>query len=178
MGSLCAAAMKYSVLLVVLLLAVCGDCRIPRGSKREEKGPRVWHQSVTETETECGNFTSLYREEKPSQLCTEVNNTLCVCSTRNTVTRDGETQVEEDAEWSFKCGTCKLRLVFDEKENEDEDRTQKKKKQKMTKSEKKRIQERSKMRRKIKGKQQNKKEKTKRKRNEKKDSPAEPRNDQ
>ena len=125
------------------MLVVCGDCRIPRGSKRGEKGPRVWHQSVTETETECGNFTSLYREEKPSELCTEVtsmqginprykiiiiiisvclgmqlrymyskvNNTLCVCSTRNTVTRDGETQVEEDAEWLFKCGTCELKLV-------------------------------------------------------------------
>merc|ERR1711915_791667 len=158
----------------VLLLVVCGDCGVPRGKKRAEKGPRVWHLAVTETETDCGNFTSLYREEKPSELCTEVNSSLCVCSTRNTVTRDGETQVEDDAEWSFKCGTCELRLVFDEKENGDKDRTQKKKKQKMTKSEKKRIQERSKMRRKIKGKQQNKKEKSKRKRNEKRVSPAEP----
>merc|ERR1712048_816000 len=175
MGSLCAAAMKYSVLFVAILLVVCGDCKVPRG-KRQEKGPRVWH--LTETETDCGNFTSLYGEEKPSELCNEVNVTLCLCSTRNTVTIDGETQVEEGAEWSFKCGSCELRLVFDEKEDGDKKRTQKKKKQKMTKSEKKRIQERSKMRRKIKGKQQNKKEKTKRKRNEKKASPAEPRNDQ
>merc|ERR1712183_865803 len=117
MGSLFAAAMKYSVLFVVLLLVVCGDCRSPKGNKRQEKGPRVWHLAVTETETDWGNFSSLYREEKPSELCTEVNSSLCVCSTRNTVTRDGETQVEDDAEWSFKCGTCELRLVFDEKEN-------------------------------------------------------------
>merc|ERR1719507_2523693 len=164
--------MKHSVLLGVSLLVVCGDCRVPRGSQR------VWHLATTETETECGNFTSLYREEKPSELCTEVGGSLCVCSTRNTFTRDGETQVEEEAEWAFKCGSCELRLVFEEKENEEKDRTQKKKKPKMTKSEKKRIQERSKMRRKIKSKQQNKKEKTNRKRNEKKDSPAEPRNDQ
>merc|ERR1711934_959547 len=172
MGSLGAAAMKYSALLLVLVLVVGGDCRLTKANKREERGARVWHLAVTETETDCGNYTSLYREEKPSELCTEVNSSLCVCSTRNTVNRDGETQVEEDAEWSFKCGSCELKLVFDEKENGDKDRTQKKKKQKMTKSEKKRIQERSKMRRKIKGKQQNKKEKTKRKRNEKKESPA------
>merc|ERR1712241_1369113 len=175
MGSLYAAAMKDFVLFVVLLLVVCGDCKVPRGRK-PEKGPRVWHGA--ETESDCGNFTSLYREEKPSELCNEVNISLCLCITRNTVIIDGETEVEEEAEWSFKCGSCEMRLVFDEMEDGDKKRTQKKKKPKMTKSEKKRIQERSKMRRKIKGKQQNKKEKTKRKRNEKKNSPAEPRNDQ
>merc|ERR1711994_1180234 len=106
------------------------------------------------------------------------NISLCLCITRNTVIIDGETEGEEEAEWSFKCGSCEMRLVFDEMEDGDKKRTQKKKKQKMTKSEKKRIQERSKMRRRIKGKQQNKKEKSKRKRNEKKESPAEPRNDQ
>merc|ERR1711879_601208 len=173
MGSLSAAAMKYPVLFVVLLLVVCGDCKVPRGRK-PEKGPRVWH--LTETETDCGNFTSLYREEKPSELCNEVNVSLCLCSTRNTVIIDGETEVEEGAQWSFKCGSCELRLVFDEMEDGDKKRTQKKKKPKMSKSEKKRIQERSKMRRRIKDKQQNKKERTKRKRNEKKDLPAEPRN--
>ena len=56
-------------MFVVLLLVVCGDCKVPRGRK-PEKGPRVWH--LTETETDCGNFTSLYREEKPSELCNEV----------------------------------------------------------------------------------------------------------
>merc|ERR1711994_737613 len=178
MGSLFTAAMKFPVLFVAVVLVVSTDCRVTRGRARQEKGPRVWHLSETETETDCGNFTSLYREEKPSELCNEVNGTLCVCGTRNTVESDGEIQVEEGAEWSFKCGSCELRLVFDEKEDGDKKRTQKKKKQKMTKSEKKRIQERSKMRRKIKGKQQNKKEKSKRKRNEKKESPAEPRNDQ
>merc|ERR1711874_11807 len=178
MGSLFAPAMKYPVLFVAVVLVVSTDCRAARGRARQEKGPRVWHLSETETETECGNFTSLYREEKPSELCNEVNATLCVCSTRNTVESDGEILVEEGAEWSFKCGSCELRLVFDEKEKGDKDKTQTKKKQKITKSEKKRIQERSKMRRRIKGKQQNKKEKTKRKRNEKKNSPAEPRNDQ
>merc|ERR1712183_98492 len=146
MGSLFAAAMKYSVLFVVLLLVVCGDCRSPKGNKRQEKGPRVWHLAVTETETDCGNFTSLYREEKPSELCNEVNGYLCLCSTRNTVIIDGETEVEEGAQWSFKCGSCELRLVFDEMEDGDKKRTQKKKKPKMSKTEKKRIQERSKMR--------------------------------
>merc|ERR1712210_431028 len=163
MGSLGAAAMKCSALIVVLLLVVCGDCRGTRGNKRQEKkGARVWHLAVTETETECGNFTSLYREEKPAELCTEVNSSLCVCSTRNTLTKDGETQVEEDAEWSFKCGSCELRLVFDEKENGDKDKTQKKKKEKMTKSEKKRIQERSKVNNKTRKKKPREKE-TKRK---------------
>ena len=41
----------------------------------------------------------------------QVGGSLCVCSTRNTLTRDGETQVEEEAEWAFKCGSCELRLV-------------------------------------------------------------------
>ena len=52
---------------------VSTDCRVTRGRARQEKGPRVWHLSETETETDCGNFTSLYREEKPSELCNEVS---------------------------------------------------------------------------------------------------------
>ena len=57
-------------MFVVFFLVLCGDCKVPRGRK-PEKGPRVWH--LTETETDCGNFTSLYREEKPSELCNEVH---------------------------------------------------------------------------------------------------------
>ena len=60
-------------MFVVFLLVVCSDCKVPRGRK-PEKGPRVWH--LTETETDCGNFTSLYRDEKPSELCNEVCNVL------------------------------------------------------------------------------------------------------
>ena len=59
--------------MLVLVLVVGGDCRLTKANKREERGARVWHLAVTETETDCGNYTSLYREEKPSELCTEVS---------------------------------------------------------------------------------------------------------
>ena len=75
------------------------------------RGSRVWHQA--ETEEECGNFTSIFQEEKPSELCTEVdtNSTLCLCSTRDTTTEEGEVTVKVEASWTFKCGTCQMKLM-------------------------------------------------------------------
>ena len=71
---------------------VCGDCKVPRGRK-PEKGPRVWH--LTETETDCGNFTSLYREEKPSELCNEVYSIYYI-AWRESINQDTLTMIKKN----------------------------------------------------------------------------------
>ena len=53
-------------MLVVLLLCVCGESK----PSKPGRSARVWHEA--ETEEDCGNFTSLHSDEKPSELCTEV----------------------------------------------------------------------------------------------------------
>ena len=40
------------------------------GKDRSQTTKRVWH--VAETVEGCGNYTELFSEEKPSELCTEV----------------------------------------------------------------------------------------------------------
>merc|ERR1712179_248309 len=176
MGSHSCPAMKNLLVLVVLLLCVCGESK----PSKPARSARVWHEAGTEED--CGNFTSLHSDEKPSELCTEVeiNTTVCLCTTRDTTIKETETIVNTEVEWTFKCGTCQMKLFFDEKENE-ENKTGRKKKgrqnKKMTKAEKKRMQERTKMRKKMKGKQQNKREKTRNKRNDKKTQSAQPRTD-
>merc|ERR1711994_1187631 len=179
MGSHSCPAMKNLLVLVVLLLCVCGESK----PSKPARSARVWHEA--ETEEDCGNFTSLRSDEKPSELCTEqveINTTVCLCTTRDTTIKETETIVNTEVEWTFKCGTCQMKLFFDEKENEENKTGRRKKKgqqnKKMTKAEKKRMQERTKMRKKMKGKQQNKREKTRNKRNDKKTQSAQPRTDQ
>merc|ERR1711997_1283873 len=106
MGILRAAAMKSLFLAVLVVLVESGEAK-PSRSRRPEKGARVWH--VAESEEQCGNTTSLSREEKPSALCNEVNVTFCLCTTRDTKTstttnttedtedtEEGEIQVKEE----------------------------------------------------------------------------------
>merc|ERR1711879_227070 len=95
---------------------------------------RVWHEA--ETEEDCGNFTSLHSDEKPSELCTEqveINTTVCLCTTRDTAIKETETIVNTEVEWTFKCGTCQMKLFFDEKENEENKTGGEKKKKKKKK---------------------------------------------
>jgi len=105
-----------------------------RMNGRDSKGERVWH--FAESEEECGNYTELYqRLDKPYDLCSEVNVTMNICSTRDTevMTMEGEDTEEteaaaeprhhdeedhdhdmytpkDEAEWDFKSGTCVFRL--------------------------------------------------------------------
>merc|ERR1712241_872580 len=160
MGTHSLSAMKP--LLAVLLVSVSVRSKPARGNK-------VWHES--DTEEECGNFTSLFKEEKPSELCTELNTntTVCSCSTRDITMEEGETTINTEAQWVFKCGTCQMKLILDENENgeknEEGGRKKNQKKKKLTKAERKRVQERAKMRKRKKG-------------NDKKSQPVQPRTDQ
>merc|ERR1711862_421637 len=49
-----------------------------------DKGERVWH--VAASEEECGDVNTTFHQshEKPHDLCTEVNVTISVCTTRDT----------------------------------------------------------------------------------------------
>merc|ERR1712156_450131 len=95
----------------------------------------------------------------------EINTTVCLCTTRDTTIKETETIVNTEVEWTFKCGTCQMKLFFDEKENEENKTGRRKKKGQQNK----------KMTKKMKGKQQNKREKTRNKRNDKKTQSAQPR---
>jgi len=141
-----------------------------------DKGERVWH--VAASEEECGDVNTTFHQshEKPHDLCSEVNVTISVCTTRDTEVlksmeddaedvaeprhEDGEDHhhdhdvyvPKEDAEWDFKTGTCVFKLSMDD---EDEDNEKKKvTRKKPTKAEKKRQQDRSKMRKKLKHKEE------------------------
>merc|ERR1712157_365707 len=60
-------------------------------------GERVWH--LAESEEECGNYTELYqRHDKPYDLCSEVNVTMNICSTRDTDKVMPSEMVEGDKE--------------------------------------------------------------------------------
>jgi len=120
-----------------------------RAGARDSKGERVWH--LVESEEECGNYSELYQShEKPYDLCSEVNLTMNICSTRDTdkvmpsemVKEDEETDAaeprheghdhdeedhehkmyapREDAEWEFKTGTCVFRLHMEKEESSEE----------------------------------------------------------
>merc|ERR1712029_1131891 len=144
--------------------------------RHQDKGERVWH--VAASQEECGDVNTTFHQshEKPHDLCTEVNVTISVCTTRDTevlksMEDDAEDEAEprhedgednyhdhdvyvpkEDAEWDFKTGTCVFKLSMDD---EDEDNEKKKvTRKKPTKAEKKRQQERSKMRKKLKHKEE------------------------
>jgi len=120
-----------------------------RAGARDSKGERVWH--LAESEEECGDYSELYQSnEKPYDLCSEVNVTMNICSTRDTdkvmpsemVEEDEETAAaeprheghdhdeedhkhkmyapREDAEWEFKTGTCVFRLHMEKEESDEE----------------------------------------------------------
>merc|ERR1712228_304882 len=95
---------------------------------------RVWH--VAEEEGQCGKYTKLMEEEKPSDLCTEENLQVCICATKDDISSGS-------AVWSFRCGSCDLkwRPVKDE--------AQKEKRKAAQQEKKKRRMERMKMRRKM-----------------------------
>merc|ERR1712209_348899 len=125
--------------------------------RHQDKGERVWH--VAASQEECGNVNSTFHQshEKPHDLCSEVNATISVCTTRDTevlksMEDDADDEAEprhdddedhdhevfvpkEDAEWDFKTGTCVFKLSMDD---EDEDNEKKKvTRKKPTKAEKK-----------------------------------------
>merc|ERR1711868_7424 len=120
--------------------------------RHQDKGERVWHLAASQEE--CGDVNSTFHQsyEKPHDLCTEVNVTISVCTTRDTeVLKSMEDDADdhhhdhdvyapkEDAEWDFKTGTCVFKLSMDD---EDEDNEKKKvTRKKPTKAEKKRQQD-------------------------------------
>merc|ERR1712233_257852 len=115
-----------------------------RMPKHGDKGERVWH--IAASEEECGDASAtLYqRHDKPYDLCSEVNTTINVCTTRDTemvpatavdVDEDvdeSENEIEarhdmdevyqpkEGAEWDFKTGTCVFRLSMEHEEGEED----------------------------------------------------------
>merc|ERR1712117_901424 len=200
--------------LLVLLLVACvlveGRSRGRKGGRgrdgvgnkptkqvrHHDKGERVWHVAASQEECGDGNSTFHQSHDKPHDLCTEVNATISICTTRNTevlesMEEDAEDEAEprhdddedhdhdvyvpkEDAEWDFKTGRCVFKLSMDE-EDEDSGKDKKTAKpKKATKAEKKRQQDRSKMRRKLKQKEDTKGRSHKHKKN-KKHGGAQPR---
>eukprot|EP00090_Calanus_glacialis_P045527 TRINITY_DN8504_c0_g1_i1.p2 TRINITY_DN8504_c0_g1~~TRINITY_DN8504_c0_g1_i1.p2 ORF type:complete len:158 (-),score=58.29 TRINITY_DN8504_c0_g1_i1:92-565(-) len=132
--------MKLSValtFLVVCLLLVSAEGR-RNGKRRGGRGmaakKRVWH--VAEDKEQCGNYTKLMEEEKPTDLCTEENTQVCICATKDDLSTG-------NAVWQFRCGSCDLkwRPVKDE--------AQKEKRKSVAQEKKKRRMERMKMRRKL-----------------------------
>merc|ERR1711923_626845 len=146
--------------------------------RHQDKGERVWH--VAASQEECGDVNSTFHQshEKPHDLCTEVNVTISVCTTRDTevlksMEDDADDEAEprhdddedhdhevfvpkEDAEWDFKTGTCVFKLSMDDEDEESGKDKKRSKNKKPTKAEKKRQQDRSKMRRKLKQKEDTK----------------------
>merc|ERR1712233_174204 len=142
--------------------------------KHGDKGERVWH--IAASEEECGDASAtLYQShDKPYDLCSEVNTTINVCTTRDTemvpatavdVDEDvdeSENEIEarhdmdevyqpkEGAEWDFKTGTCVFRLSMEHEEGEeDHDHEHSRKKKKVNKAQKKRMVGRAKLRQKV-----------------------------
>merc|ERR1712053_68896 len=109
-----------------------------------DKGERVWH--VAASKEECGDASAiLYQShDKPYDLCSEVNTTINVCTTRDTEmvpapTVDVDEEVDESeneiearhdmdevyqpkegAEWDFKTGTCVFRLSMEHEEGDED----------------------------------------------------------
>merc|ERR1712106_1256286 len=141
-------AMKVALTLIALcflLLSVEGRGNGKRrGGRNVGAKKRVWH--VAEEEEQCGKYTKLMEEEKPTDLCTEENTQVCICVTKDDVS-------EGSAVWQFKCGSCDLkwRPVKDE--------AQKEKRKSAAQEKRKRRMERMKMRRKLNKKSKGKAEK-------------------
>merc|ERR1712130_694960 len=150
--------------------------RMPRHG---DKGERVWH--IAASEEECGDASAtLYQShDKPYDLCSEVNTTINVCTTRDTemvpaTTVDVDEDVDESeneiearhdmnevyqpkegAEWDFKTGTCVFRLSMEHEEGEEDHdhehsrKKKNKKNKKVNKAQKKRMVRRAKLRQKV-----------------------------
>merc|ERR1711902_77773 len=200
----------FLVLLLVACVLVQARSRGRKGGKgrdgsqekpikqgrHHDKGERVWHVAASQEECGDGNTTFHQSHEKPHDLCTEVNATISVCTTRDTevlesMEDDAEDEAEprhdddedhdhdvyvpkEDAEWDFKTGTCVFKLSLDGDEEDSGKDKKRSKNKKPTKAEKKRQQDRSKMRRKLKQKDDTKGRSNKHKKN-KKHGGAQPR---
>merc|ERR1711979_85235 len=84
-----------------------------------------------------GNYTELYSEEKPSDLCEEANTTFCICAARENIAE--ENNVTEQPTWQFRCGACQLKwsVEKDEDESMEEEKKVKEKKGKKEKNSKK-----------------------------------------
>merc|ERR1711872_1035935 len=148
--------MKLSVaLLCVCLLAYSEGRRNgkKRGGKSMTARKRVWH--VAEKEEQCGKYTKLMEEEKPTDLCKEENVQICICATKDDVSSG-------NAVWSFRCGSCEI------KRRPVKDEAQKEKKKALAKEKRKRKLERMKMRQKLKKKSKAKAEKARKRKNRKK----------
>merc|ERR1712130_1061896 len=144
-----------------------------------DKGERVWH--IAASEEECGDASAtLYQShDKPYDLCSEVNTTINVCTTRDTEmvpattvdvaeeVDESENEIEarhdmdevyqpkEGAEWVFKTGTCVFRLSMEHEEGEEDHdhehsrKKKNKKNKKVNKAQKKRMVGRAKLRQKV-----------------------------
>merc|ERR1712130_42760 len=144
-----------------------------------DKGERVWH--IAASEEECGDASAtLYQShDKPYDLCSEVNTTINVCTTRDTEmvpattvdvaeeVDESENEIEarhdmdevyqpkEGAEWDFKTGTCVFRLSMEHEEGEEDHdhehsrKKKNKKNKKVNKAQKKRMVGRAKLRQKV-----------------------------
>merc|ERR1712002_225259 len=140
--------------LCSLLLCVEGGRNGRRGGRKVGGARRkVWH--VAEEEEQCGKYTKLMEEEKPTDLCKEENVQICICATKDDVSSG-------NAIWSFRCGSCEIkwRPVKDE--------AQKEKRKALAKEKRKRKLERMKMRQKLKKKSKAKAEKARKRKNRKK----------
>merc|ERR1712079_295361 len=106
---------------------------------------------------ECGTFAhgDLHqRDSRPHELCTAVNQTLLICSTRDTEAQQlaGEVEPEpepegeeehhhlwvprEDAEWDFKTGVCEFKLHIEKEDDDEEEGSTLKRKRKNPKNKK------------------------------------------
>merc|ERR1712233_291147 len=150
-----------------------------RMPKHGDKVERVWH--IAASEEECGDASAtLYlSHDKPYDLCSEVNTTINVCTTRDTEmvpatavdmdedVDESENEIEarhdmdevyqpkEGAEWDFKTGTCVFRLSMEHEEGEEDHdhehsrKKKNKKNKKVNKAQKKRMVGRAKLRQKV-----------------------------
>merc|ERR1712130_597951 len=150
-----------------------------RMPKHGDKGERVWH--IAASEEECGDASAtLYQShDRPYDLCSEVNTTINVCTTRDTEmvpattvdvaeeVDESENEIEarhdmdevyqpkEGAEWDFKTGTCVFRLSMEHEEGEEDHdhehsrKKKNKKNKKVNKAQKKRMVGRAKLRQKV-----------------------------
>merc|ERR1711942_102810 len=163
MGVLCwlsgwADMLDMKVTVVCLLVCVEGGRNGRRGRNMAGAKKRVWH--VAEEEGQCGKYTKLMEEEKPTDLCTEENVQVCICATKDDVSTG-------NAVWTFRCGSCDLRW------RPVKDEAQKEKRKALAKEKRKRKMERMKMRQKLKKKSKSKAEKARKRKNKKKNNKQE-----
>merc|ERR1712080_771870 len=83
-------------------------------------GVQCWLLTGLDTRPQHEGRPTLYTEETPSSLCTEVNSTVCHCITH------GDVRGQEEVEWRYVCGSCLLRW----RPNRDEEAIAKRKEEK------------------------------------------------